>query len=278
MTTEEVRKELEKKFVEIASANELFGLTLADRGKEFSSLFATNGVISTIIYVVAVVINLRNQLFGKWKEEIKSLYESSRYGTWAWWIETAKRWQIGYSTIVNENGEVVYEKIDETARIVKAAMVRQNGRSIAVYVAKMENNKLVALNEEKGELSSFQRYLNNVKPLGVYVVAVSKEADKVEIEADIVYNGELSKEAMDKAVSERLNGYFTNLKFGATIYKAQIIEEIMSIEGVVDVALNVSVESGGVKRVLERSIALEAGYGELVGSELRYTIDNSVRR
>jgi len=277
MTTEEVRKELEKKFVEIASANELFGLTSADSGKEFSSLFATNGVLATIIYVVAVVMSLRNQLFGKWKEEIKELYESSRYGTWAWWIETAKRWQVGYNTIVR-NGEVGYDKIDESAQLVKAVMVRQSGRSITVYVAKKENGKLVPLNEEKGELSSFQRYLNNVKPLGVYVVAVSKEADKVEIEADIVYNGELSKEAMDKAVSERLNGYFTNLEFGATIYKAQIIEEIMSIEGVVDVALNVSVESGGVKRVLERSIALEAGYGELVGSELRYTIDNSVRR
>lgn len=277
MTTEEIKKELEKKFVQRASANELFGLTSADSGKEFSSLFATNGVLATIIYVVAVVMSLRNQLFGKWKDEIKSLYESSRYGTWSWWIETAKRWQVGYSTVVI-NGEVGYEKIDENAKIIKAAMVRQNGRSIAIYVAKMENNKLVALNEKKGELSSFQQYLNNVKPLGVYVVAVSKEADKVKIDADIVYNGELSKEAMDKAVSERLNGYFTNLEFGATIYKAQIIEEIMSIEGVVDVALDVSVVSGGVERVLERSIALEAGYGELVDPVLRYTIDNSVRK
>lgn len=277
MTTEELRRELEKSFVAKASANEVFGLTTADSGKEFSELFATNGVIATIIYVVAVVMSLRNQLFSKWKEEIKSLYESSRYGTWSWWIETAKMWQVGYSTVVNDDGEVGYDKIDATARIIKAAMVRQNGRSIAVYVAKMENNRLVALDEEK-ELRSFQRYLNNVKPLGVYVVAVSKEADKVDIEADIVYNGELSKEAMDKAVSERLNGYFTNLEFGATIYKAQIIEEIMSVEGVVDVALSVSVESGGVKRALERSIVLEAGYGELVNSVLRYTIDNSVKR
>jgi hypothetical protein len=277
MTTEELKKELEKKFVQIASANGLFGLTSADSGKDFGSLFATNGVIATIIYVVAVVMSLRSQLFDKWKDEIKSLYESSRYGTWSWWIETAKRWQVGYSTKVID-GEVGYETIDEDAKIIKAAMVRQNGRSIAVYVAKMENNRLVALNEEKRELSSFQQYLNNVKPLGVYVVAVSKEADKVKIEADIVYNGGLSKEAMDKAVSERLNGYFTNLEFGATIYKAQIIEEIMSIEGVVDVALEVSVESSGVWRVLERSIALEAGYGELVDPVLRYTIDNSVRR
>lgn len=275
MTTEDFRKELEKKFVQIASANGLFGLTSVDSGKEFSSLFATNGVISTIIYVVAVVMSLRVQLFGKWKEEIKSLYESSRYGTWSWWIETAKRWQVGYSTIVID-GEVGYETIDEEARIIKAAMVRQSGRSITVYAAKQEGEKLKGLTEE--ERGSFQQYLNNVKPLGVYVVAVSKDADKVGIEADIVYNGELSKEAMDKAVSERLNGYFTNLDFGATIYKAQIIEEIMSIEGVVDVALEVSVESDGVERVLERSIVLEAGYGELINSVLRYTIDNSVRR
>lgn len=275
MTTEEIRKDLEKKFVFHASMNKLFGLTSADRSKEFSSLFATNGVIATIIYVVAVVINLRNQLFEKWKEEIKSLYESSRYGTWSWWIETAKRWQVGYDTKVID-GEVGYEKIDEEAQIIKAAMVRQSGRSIAVYVAKQDNEELVALTEEEKE--SFQKYLNNVKPLGVYVIAVSKEADEIRIDAEVVYNGELTREAIDKAVVEKLNGYFTNLAFGATIYKAQIIEEIMSIEGVVDMALTVKVISERVERELERSLTLSAGYGKVIESNIAYVVDNSVRR
>lgn len=273
--TEEIRKDLEKKFVFHASMNKLFGLTSADRDKEFSSLFATNGVIATIIYVVAVVINLRNQLFEKWKEEIKSLYESSRYGTWSWWIETAKRWQVGYDTKVID-GEVGYEKIDEEAQIIKAAMVRQSGRSIAVYVAKQDNEELVSLTEEERE--SFQKYLNNVKPLGVYVIAVSKEADEIRIDAEVVYNGELTREAIDKAVVEKLNGYFTNLAFGATIYKAQIIEEIMSIEGVVDMALTVKVISERVERELERSLTLSAGYGKVIESNIAYVVDNSVRR
>lgn len=275
MTTEEIRKDLEKKFVFHASMNKLFGLTSADRDKEFSSLFATNGVIATIIYVVAVVMGLRAQLFGKWKEEIKSLYESSRYGTWSWWIETAKRWQVGYDTKVID-GEVGYEKIDEEAQIIKAAMVRQSGRSIAVYVAKQDNEELVALTEEEKE--SFQKYLNNVKPLGVYVIAVSKEADEIRIDAEVVYNGELKREAIDKAVVERLNGYFTNLAFGATIYKAQIIEEIMSIEGVLDMALTVKVISEGVERELERNLTLSAGYGKVIESNIAYVVDNSVRR
>ena len=276
MTTEEIRKDLEKKFVFHASMNKVFGMTPADSGKEFSSLFATNGVIATIIYVVAVVMSLRAQLFGKWKEEIKSLYESSRYGTWSWWIETAKRWQVGYSTVVNENGEVGYDKIDEEAQIIKAAMVRQNGRSIAVYVAKKEGEELVALTGEERE--RFQKYLNNVKPLGVYIVAVSKEADEIRIDAEVVYNGELTRELIDKAVMERLNGYFTNLEFGATIYKAQIIEEIMSIEGIVDVALTVKVSSERVERELKRNLVLSAGYGKVIESNIAYVVDNSVRR
>lgn len=276
MTTEEVRIEIEKVFVRECAERGMFGLMAEDSGKDFRSLFATNGVIATIIYVVAVVMSLRAQLFGKWKEEIKSLYESSRYGTWSWWVETAKRWQVGYSTVVNENGEVGYEKIDEDAQIIKAVMVRQSGRSIAVYVAKQEGEELVALTEK--ERKSFQKYLNNVKPLGVYVVAVSKQADEIRIDAEVVYNGELTREAIDKAVVERLNGYFTNLAFGATIYKAQIIEEIMSIEGVVDVALTVKVVSEGVEKELERNLTLSAGYGKVRESNIAYVVDNSVRR
>lgn len=275
MTTEEIRKDLEKNFVLHASMNKLFGLTAADRGKEFSSLFATNGVIDTIIYVVAVVVSLRNQLFSKWKEEIKSLYESSRYGTWAWWIETAKRWQVGYSTVVI-NGEVGYEKIDEDAQIVKAVMVRQSGRSLSVYVAKQKSNELLALTDE--ELEGFQRYCDNVKPLGVHVVAVSKEADEVNIEADVVYNGELTQEAVKKAVQEKLNEYVRNLQFGATIYKAQMIEEVMSIEGMVDVDLKVDIVVEGIVNELERSFVLSAGYGVVKNINITLTRDNSVRR
>lgn len=275
MTTEEIRKDLEKNFVLHASMNKLFGLTSADSGKDFGSLFATNGVIATIIYVVAVVINLRNQLFGKWKEEIKSLYESSRYGTWAWWIETAKRWQIGYSTVVID-GEVGYEKIDEDAQIIKAVMVRQSGRSLSVYVAKQRSNDLLALTDE--ELEGFQRYCDNVKPLGVHVVAVSKEADEVNIEADVVYNGELTQEVVEKAMQEKLNEYVRNLQFGATIYKAQMIEEVMSIEGMVDVDLNVDIVVEGIVNELERNFVLSAGYGVVKNINITLTRDNSVRR
>lgn len=275
MTTEEIKKDLEKNFVFHASMSKLFGLTPEDKGKEFSSLFATNGVIATIIYVVAVVISLRTQLFAKWKEEVKGLYESSRYGTWSWWIETAKRWQVGYSTVVID-GEVGYEKIDENARIIKAVMVRQSGRSIAIYVAKQKSNDLLALTDE--ELEGFQRYCDNVKPLGVYVLAVSKEADEVNIEADVVYNGELSQEALKKAMQEKLNEYVRNLQFGATIYKAQMIEEVMSIEGVVDVDLKVDIVVDGIVNELERSFVLSAGYGVVKNINITLTRDNSVRR
>lgn len=276
MTTEEIKKDLEKKFVMYATMNKVFGLTYADKSKPFNELFATNGVIATILYVVAVVMSLRNQLFDKWKEEITALYESSRYGTWAWWIETAKRWQKGYDTVVID-GEVGYEEINEESQIVKAVMVRQNGRSISIYVAKEEGGELVALDEE--ELNQFQQYCNNVKPLGVYVVAISKEADDINIDAEVVYNGELSQDSINSLVEEKLNAYFSNLEFGATVYKSQVIEEIMSIEGVVDVELRRLIAiADGVENEIERSWVLSAGYGRVENMTLNCVADSSVRR
>ena len=134
----------------------------------------------------------------------------------------------------------------------------------------------MALTEE--ELEGFQQYCEKVKPLGVYVLAVSKEADEVNIEADVVYNGELSQEAVKKAMQEKLNEYVRNLQFGATIYKAQMIEEVMSIEGVVDVDLKVDIVVDGIVNELERSFVLSAGYGVVKNINITLTRDNSVRR
>jgi hypothetical protein len=271
MTTEEIRKAIEKEFVKEAANRRLFGLSASDRFMDFSELFATNGVIATLIYVVAVIISLKSQIFAKWQEEIKSLYESSRYGTWAWWIETAKRWQRGDSTKVI-NGEVGYSKINEEKRIVKAAMVRQNGRSIMLFVAKEEGGELTMLNGD--ELTSFQSYCDEVKPLGVNIVARSLPADSVKITGTVVYNGELLQEDLRKEIEAKVNDYIRNLTFGAIVRKTALIDVIMDIEGVIDIWF--TLEVGG--RVIDREVELVAGYGKVESLSLSYDNDTRVRR
>lgn len=253
MTTEEVRIEIEKVFVRECARRGMFGLTREDVNKEFSSLFGRTTVIAVILYVVAFMIALKSQLFASWKREVEALWQSSRYGTWAWWIATAKKWQKGDATEVID-GVVGYESVDESKRIIKAAMVRQNGRSISVYVAK-GTDELSPLSAD--ELGAFQAYLNNVKPLGINVLAISLPADSIEVSGEVVYSNELLQDEMKDAVKDRLNEYFKSLSFGATVYVAQMIEEVMSIDGVVDAALAMKVNG----EVIEREKVLPAGYG-----------------
>lgn len=254
MTTEEVRIEIEKVFVRECARRGMFGLTRDDAGKEFSTLFGRTTVIAVILYVVAYMIVLKSQLFAVWKREVEALWQSSRYGTWVWWIETAKKWQKGDATVVTD-GVVGYESVDESKQIIKAAMVRQNGRSISVYVAKGTDAELSPLAAD--ELTAFQSYLNNVKPLGINVLAISLPADSIEVSGEVVYSNELLQNEMKDAVKDRLNEYFRSLSFGATVYVAQMIEEVMSIDGVVDTALTMKVNG----EVIEREKVLPAGYG-----------------
>lgn len=270
-TTEEYNKRLQEVFMREIGGRRLFGLTAADSGKSFSEVFSANGVIAVLLYAVAVVLANRDRLFDAWKKDVQRLYESSRYGTWAWWIETAKRWQKGDSTEVID-GEVGYSVVDESKRVVTAAMVRQMQRTLYLFVAKGDAGSYEKLDEE--EVVAFQAYVNNVKPLGVNVIARSLDADEIGISGSVIYNGELTQDEIDSALKSAVQNLVSSLEYGATLYVSQVIDTMMDVEGVVDVAIEVTANG----RIVDRSIALDAGYGEVARFEFNYERNSNVGR
>lgn len=234
MTIDEVRDDLEKRFVLRAAMNGTFGLTSADRDKPFAQMFGRTSVVAVLLYAVAAAIWAKDRLLSAWLKEVEQTAEATRYGTYRWWVKAAKEFQDGDTTEVID-GAVRYAEIDETKRIVKAATVVQDGRNLTIKVAKAQGDSLAPLSAQ--ELQRFRGYVQNIKPIGIVCNAVSGEAASVELVARVVYNIERSAQEMEAEVKSAVNDYLGNIGFGGTVFRSRVLEAIMGVAGVVDASI-----------------------------------------
>lgn len=234
MTIEEINEELQQRFVKRAALNETFGLTRADQNKPFGQVFAKTGVIAILLYAVAAAMWAKDRLFSTWIEDVESTARATRYGTYDWWVKTAKSYQDGDQTVVTDSG-VGYEVIDETKQIVKAATIVQDGRNLTIKVAKMTGGSLAPLSSQ--ELQRFKGYVQNVKPIGIVCNVLSGEAARVKLVATVFYNAEKSVAEIESEVVDAVNNYLANVGFGGVIYKSRMLESMLSVSGVIDVVI-----------------------------------------
>ena len=85
-----------------ADAANLFGF---QQGSRFDNRFSRAGLMRILFYVVAYVIALKERSLDAWKADIAATADSTRYGTWHWWVKTCKEFQNGDTTTVI-NGKV----------------------------------------------------------------------------------------------------------------------------------------------------------------------------
>ena len=232
MSTEEVLTELQTQLMGNPVAASLFGYKA---GESYDSHFGRVGAMSVILYVVAYVVALKERLLEQWKEEVRGVADSTRYGTEAWWKAVAKAWREGEQTEVVD-GAVGYahEATAATVTPVAYAAVTANGRMLTLKVAADDGGTPTALTET--QVGQLQGYVNAVKPLGIAVRCVSGEANPIAIfgESTITYNPEVSQSAVDRAVREAIDRHCAEIEFGGTLYVGRLVAAIMQAEGVID--------------------------------------------
>lgn len=232
MNTEEVLSELQNQLMSNPVAAALFGYNVGD---SYDSHFSRIGAMSAIIYVVAYVVALKERLLDQWKEEVRAVADSTRYGTEAWWKAVAKAWREGEQTVV-VGGAVGYatEPTAATVTPVAYAAVTANGRMLTLKVAADNGGSPTALSAT--QLAQLQGYVNAVKPLGIAVRCVSGPANPIAIYGDstITYNPEVSQSAVQAAVQEAINRHCAEIEFGGTLYVGRLAAAIMQAEGVID--------------------------------------------
>lgn len=229
MTTEEILTELKIAWMNNEQAAALFGFT---RGDDFDNTYSRVSVLALIFYVVAYVIALKETLLSQWKEEVRQVGLSTHYGTASWWVAAAKEWQNGDPLTVID-GRMGYATVDPSHRLITAASVTAEGRTLTLKVAKKTTFEGGYTPLSTDEKTNFEGYVEQIKPLGIYVDVRSSPANNIEILGSIGYDAELDLTNVKKNVREAILAELDNLPFNGTLYISRLNAAIVAVDGVV---------------------------------------------
>lgn len=265
----DIKKQLTDEFMANETVQQKYGFVAGDN---FDDKFRPASMTNIIFYIVAFVIWLRETALDSWRSDVDATAVATRYGTKEWWHKIALAWQDGDITSVVDGG-VTYAVIDETKQKVKFCAVIEDGRTLYLRVAGGTSSSLAPLTEE--ELTRFQSYLGDVKPLGIRAVGQSYPADGLTVFANIYYDGERVAADVESEVKAAIERYLASIVFGGMIYKSKIVDAIQSVPGVKDVEITyvAAIPSGGTSSWIGRSYQPKAGWAKIGGYGLNLIVE-----
>ena len=183
-------------------------------------------------FIQAFAINAFEQLQDLYKTELESIADAAIPNTDAWVQKKAFDWQYG-DTIQLIDLVPTYTIINSEKKIVtRCSVVTDNNRICQIKVAKSDPpTKLSSL-----ELSSIQSYYNIIGNAGIAYNIISDFADKIEIVADVYYDGQYSSTIAD-STKLALSNYLKNIPFDGIIYVSKIEDSLQAVTGIKDVKL-----------------------------------------
>lgn len=183
-------------------------------------------------FIQAFAINAFEQLQDLYKTELESIADAAIPNTDAWVQKKAFDWQYG-DTIQLINLVPTYTIINSEKKIVtRCSVVTDNNRICQIKVAKSDPpTKLSSL-----ELSSIQSYYNIIGNAGIAYNIISDFADKIEIVADVYYDGQYSS-TIANSTKLALSNYLKNIPFDGIIYVSKIEDSLQAVTGIKDVKL-----------------------------------------
>lgn len=218
-------------------------------------------IMNLLTYVMACLIYTYETILDVFEYNIAQLILERVNGTGIWYEMLAKKFQYDTANdcadtlVLNEETLTLeYENVDESHRIIANASIaeREYSGMANIIVNKLNNDEESANNGNvfipltSNELKAFKEYMFENKFIGLQLFSRSIYGDLVTIksteEAPIFYDStKMSEEKAMANIKEVLLGYCRNFKFNGYISYQEIIDTILSAEGIVDVDSNVTI-------------------------------------
>ena len=223
---------------------------------------STSAIGRSLLYVVAVAMNMQEQLFDVFKSEIETKIQIKN-GNFKWYQAEILNWQFGYGLQWNGNG-FDYSKVDEAAKLATQVSVTEVVEGsfpvLLVKVATGEIGSLTALSEVK--LASLTAYVEQKKIAGTKIRLTSNDADLLKIYLEIYYNPLFDLSEVSTNVEFTITNYIQALPFDSNLYLSKLIDKIQAVEGVNDVKFTSASATYGVVPYtsFDRVYSSNAGY------------------
>lgn len=193
-------------------------------------------VYRLLTFIVATAINLFEQTLDIFKIEIEDIASKSVPGTAPWIRDQVFRFQYDAANpqiVVLVDFAPGYSTVDEDLQIITRCSVKTDANKIVnIKVAKSEPPEELASLEQTALVS----YLGEINPVGVQYNVINLASDKLQVYADVYYNGQYSA-SIQGNVNAAINSYLSNLDFDGIIKVSEIEDAIQSVEGVTDILI-----------------------------------------
>ena len=183
-------------------------------------------------FIQASAINIFEQLQDLYKIELEDIAAAAIPNTDAWVQSKAFEWQYG-DNIQLINLVPKYTTVNTAKRIVTRCSVKTDNNKICqIKVAKSDPaTKLTTL-----ELAGITSYYNVIGNAGISYNIISDEGDRIEIIADVYYDGQYS-DTIGQSTRTALENYLKNIPFDGIIYVSKIEDIFQGVTGIKDIKL-----------------------------------------
>ena len=242
--------------------NELLAAKAAESDLDGLTSTSNAAIWRLMLYVVAVSINIQEQLHDVFKSEVETSL-LVKNGNLKWYQFEILKWQFGYGLVWDGNG-FVYDEVDEAAKLATQVSVTEVVEGsfpvLLVKVATGEIGSLTALSEVK--LASLTAYVEQKKIAGTKIRLTSNDADLLKIYLEIYYNPLFDLSEVSTNVEFTITNYIQALPFDSNLYLSKLIDKIQAVEGVNDVKFTSASATYGVVPYtsFDRVYSSNAGY------------------
>lgn len=189
-------------------------------------------------YITAIILFTQENLWVKYRDELRVLAQRTNVGTREWYREQVLNFQFGYSLIYNTDFlRYEYGVIDEAAKIIKHVAVEVIGGSLLIKTAKELDGERTPLGT--AELVALNAFVNQIYLPGDNVTVISFNADVMRIELNVFYNplvldsdGSLLLDPSSYPVQIAIENYLKTLDFNGAFNAVKLVDEIQKVEGV----------------------------------------------
>jgi hypothetical protein len=224
--------------------------------------WSRRNLLRLICYVVAIAIATFEQNYDQFKADTEAIVNKLAPQTNAWFQAQAFKFQ--YNVLVPQIVQLktttltpYYTLVNTDYQIIKFCSVTSGGGgSVLVKCAAAGPTALTT--GGTGELAAFQSYLNQISTPGISIIAVSRNADEIYIEASIYYIAQYAAIISDNVIAA-INAYLAGIPFDGKVLLTDIEQAILSVEGVTDVFL-------GTTRARAATDTFPAGVSLRIGS------------
>lgn len=239
-TIREIADGMKVDFVRSEALRGLYGLAdynpdsdAASLAAYYDSKFSLVCVETCILFVVAACAALVENMFDWFTADVNEIVNEDRYGRKGWYEKTARKFQftdgVDYELDI-DSGEYLTDGGDN-ARIVKHASAYSNGFGVKLKVAKGNVGALSPLSDE--ETTAFETYINRLKPAGVPVTVISRNADQLALDMAVYYDPLVFTEASAlQKVKDTVTAYLQGIEFNGEFTVMAMVDRLQSVSGI----------------------------------------------